>query len=230
MDFDLARYVGEDLDYLFDEWNQDISEASLRRSSPILRSLLVENKLSLVSKFLGLDLKILAPDITRSITDQKFKEYIYWQAGGAIYNGTQIRSAFILGRSMTDLEISQLANDASKSLKNSPVKVQVFLRQPSFVVEGNFINREEVIKYVANKLGGAHYDDMRKPSAGRDISLDDKYILLDKVRSGKIMTGGKDAIYHELLSVGQRLINSRDVRILRKRLRGYVSSSSIIYA
>ena len=231
MDIELARVVGEDLDYLFKEWNQDIDEASIRRASPVLRSLLIEGKLHRIANDLGIDLRILAPDIYRFVEAEELKTYSYWQAGGANYNGVQIRSVFmVVGRSLTDFEIAKMAFFAGKASKSYPVKATVFLRQPSFFVEGVAINREEVIKCVVHKLGGGHYDASRNPSIGPNISLDDKYMLLDKVRAGKMMVGGKDAVYHELLSIGQRLINSRDVRAMRKRLRGYISSPSIIYA
>lgn len=230
MNLELARVVGEDLDYLFKEWNQDIGEASMRRSSPVLRSLLIENKLQVIANDLGVDLKILAPDSHRGLTLEELKTYNYWQAGGASYNGIQISSVMMaVGRNLTRAEMAEMANAAGRARKNHAVKVKVFLRQPSFVVEGVIINREEVIKYVVHKLGGGHFDEMRRPGSGLDVSLDDKYILLDKVRAGKIMAGGKDAIYHELLSIGQRLINSRDIRNIRKRLQGYISCPAIIY-
>jgi hypothetical protein len=104
--------------------------------------------------------------------------------------------------------------------KNYPVKLAVFLRQPSFVIEGTFINREEVIKYVTNKLGGAHYDSTREPqTSSSGVSLEGKYALLDSVRNST-MIADKNAIYYELLSIGQRLINSKDIQQLRKTLKG----------
>ena len=230
MDLELARVIGEDLNYMFTEWNQDISEASLRRSSPILRYLLVENKLHQIASDLGIDLRILAPDFHLTLNLETLKKYRYWQAGGARYNGTQIQLVGMLDGAMTDAEIANRAYEAGRAMKSYPAKAKVFLRQPSFVVQGVVINREEVIKYVVNKLGGAHYDGERKPSAGHDLSLDDKYILLDQVRAGKFMTGGKDAIYHELLSIGQSVVNSRDVLAIRKKLKGYISSPSVVGA
>lgn len=230
MDIELARVVGEDLDYLFLEWNQDISDASLRRTSPVLRSLLIENKLQAVARDLGVELKLLAPDINRSVSIEELKEYRYWQAGGAKYNGMEIRSVSMLDRALTDFEIAKKAHEFGRQMRNFPVKIQAFLRQPSFVVHGTLINREEVIKYVVHKLGGGHFDSNRTPGLGPNLTLDDKYILLDQVRAGNFMTGGKDAIYHELLSIGQRLVNSRDVRVIRKRLRGYISSPSVIFS
>jgi len=107
--------------------------------------------------------------------------------------------------------------------KNYPVKLAISLRQPSFVIEGILINREEVIKYVSNKLGGAHYDSSRKPRASsRGVSLEEKYALLDSARNST-MLADKNAIYYELLSIGQRLVNSKDVQQVRKALRGVLN-------
>ncbi len=106
-----------------------------------------------------------------------------------------------------------------KSLNLKNFKSPEFLRQASFVIKGVIINREEVIKYVANKFGGAHYDSNRRISPpGASISLEDKYTLLDSIRSGTIVAD-KNAVYYELLSIGQRVINSRDVLHLQKKLK-----------
>lgn len=53
MDLDLARLVAEDLDYLTRDWNQDIDDASLRRSSPVLRALLVYGLLARAAHQVG---------------------------------------------------------------------------------------------------------------------------------------------------------------------------------
>lgn len=53
MDMDLLHLVCEDLNFLFDDWNQDIDDASLRRSSSVLGSLLVEGKLAKIVHFVN---------------------------------------------------------------------------------------------------------------------------------------------------------------------------------
>lgn len=47
------------------------------------------------------------------------------------------------------------------------LNIQSFLRQQCFSFKGEFVTREDVIKYVANKAGSAHFD--RK---GRDAVID----------------------------------------------------------
>ncbi|MGA4531727.1 hypothetical protein ACPA1H_15390 [Ectopseudomonas chengduensis] len=230
MNLELARVVSEDLDFLFSEWNQDIDDASLRRSSPVLRSLLIEGLLGKVAQECGRDLRVMAPAINRVITETELKQNAYFQAGGAKYKGMVIQSTSIINRARTTQEIKENYERTKNVIgKSYPVKLGVFLRQPSFVVDGTLINREEVIKYVANKLGGAHYDESRKVSAGAGVTLDEKFTLLDKVRN-EISIADKNAIYYELLSIGQRIINSRDVRHFRKNLQTIIKLPAVIYA
>ena len=100
-----------------------------------------------------------------------------------------------------------------------PEKLSLFMKQISFVISGVKINREEVIKYIANKKGGAHYDDSRKIDIiGPKGELEKKYSLLDNIHNGTY-TADKNAVYYELLSIGQRLIESNDVQRIRQILK-----------
>jgi hypothetical protein len=231
MDIELARLVSEDLEFLFNEWNQDIDDASLRRSSPVLRSLLVEGQLGNISHQAGKEIRILAPAICRLITEAELKHKNYYQAGGAKYKGMQVQSTSMVNRALSPEEI-KADYERTKDVmgKSYPVKLSVFLKQTSFVVDGVLINREEVIKYVANKLGGAHYDSARLNSTPKGgPSLEDKYALLDKARV-EIQVAGKNAIYYELLSIGQRIVNSRDVRHLKRHLQQIINRPGVIHA
>jgi hypothetical protein len=87
LDKELVRIVSEDLDYLTQEWNQDIDDASLRRASPVLRSLLVEGKLLTVARQVGKDVRVLTPAIYQVLADDKLRLRKYWQSGGAKYKG-----------------------------------------------------------------------------------------------------------------------------------------------
>lgn len=226
---ELARVVAEDLDFLSREWNQDIDDASLRRASPILRSLLIEGKLGKIAHDCEKSLRIMAPAINRVITETELKEKVYFQAGGAKYKGMEVQAISIVNRALSENEIKANYERDKKAIgKSYPVKLGVFLRQPSFVVDGILIYREEVIKYVSNKLGGAHYDDARETDAKGEAALNRKYLLLDKVRSGTNIAD-KNAIYYELLSIGQRVVNSRDVRHLQKQLQTLIGLPRVIH-
>lgn len=229
MDLELARIVSEDIDFLTREWNQDIDDASLRRASPILRSLLVEGTLGKVAHECGKSLKVMAPAINRTLTETELKEKVYFQAGGARYKGLKVQAMSIVNRALSEKEIKANYEREKQVIGRSyPVKLGAFLRQPSFVVDGVLIYRDEVIKYVSNKLGGAHYDNTRNTGTKGEANLENKYTLLDKVRNGTCVAD-KNAIYYELLSIGQRVVNSRDVRHLQKQLQALVGRPGVIY-
>ena len=62
---ELLKVVKEDLEYLAEEWTQDIDDASLRRASPILRKLLIEGDLYTVARQFNEEISILTPEITK---------------------------------------------------------------------------------------------------------------------------------------------------------------------
>lgn len=213
-DPELARIVHDDLVYLAKEWDQDITEASLRRSSPVLRNLLVDGMLERIAASLGQRIRVLAP-LTSKHKKLNLHEIQFYMCGGAKYRGQQIAEVCFYNRAMSPQEIRELHRKEEGYIgKSYPEKLNVFLHQTSFVVEGTAISREVVIKYVSNKLGGAHYDPRRKEKS----ALERQYALLDKVRRG-VMVVDVNSVYYELLSIGQRIVGSRDVAGLHRILR-----------
>jgi len=75
------------------------------------------------------------------------------------------------------------------------------------------VSRRELVQYVANKLGGTHIDTKRDFSKIKER----KFALLDQVRE-MIRVADKNAIYYELLSIGQSLVQSDDIQTLRRKL------------
>jgi hypothetical protein len=219
MDIDLIKTVSEDLDYLSEEWTQDIDDASLRRTSPVLRSLLIDNQLMKVADMLNEEIKIMAPFISKYDHYLNDQSIVFYQAGGAKYKGIEIKFLKQLNRAKLPEEI-KADYEREKSLIGQiySVKLSLFMKQISFMINGLKINREEVIKYIANKRGGAHYDGSRKTDLnGSKGELEKKYLLLDDVYNSKF-TADKNAVYYELLSIGQRLIESNDVQRIRQIL------------
>lgn len=214
MDISLLETVNEDLTYLFTQWNQDIDDVSLRLTSTILRRLLIDRMLGKASGMFKMQIEIMAPMASGLEHFENLKEIAFYQCGGATYKGASVQSAMMVNKALSQKEITEMYQTGKENHgKSSPIKLSAFLKQTSFVIKGTPINREEVIKYVANKLGGAHYDSERKVSD----DLEHKYTLMDNVRNS-VITANKNAIYYELLSIGQIFINSRDVHKLRKEI------------
>jgi len=218
---ELLKVVLEDLKYLSTEWNQDIDDASLRRASTVLRRLLVDQELLQAARMLGKDISVMAPLICREESFENLDEIVFYQAGGANFRGMEIQTLTIVRGVLSNEEIKQRwERERNLVGKSYPVKLSKFLKQTSFIVFGIKINREEVIKYITNKLGGAHYNSSRKTSNdGSTVMLEDKYVLMDRV-GRELRVADKNAIYYELLSIGQRVVNSPDVKALLQMRAG----------
>ncbi len=143
LDKELLRIVLEDLDYLTQEWNQDIDDASLRRASPVLRSLLVEGNLLAVTRQIGKEVRVLTPAIYQVLTDDQLRLRKYWQSGGAKYKGVVVQAMGVRNRALSPDEIKADYEQTKGVMgKNYPVKLAFFLHQPSFVIEGTFVNSQ----------------------------------------------------------------------------------------
>ena len=217
IDHELIRVVSEDLDYLSDEWNQDIDDASLRRSSPVLRSLLIEGHLMRVVNMLNEQVMLMTPLVSMKEDTLNDPSIVFYQSGGANYKGMEVQFTSQRNRALSPEEIKETYEEQKELIgKNHPIKLTKFMKQVSFMINGTKIDREEVIKYIANKRGGAHYDGSRnEQKPGSKGNLERKFMLLDTIHSGTAMAD-KNAVYYELLSIGQRIVASHDVQRVRQ--------------
>ena len=200
----LVKTILDYLLYLKEKWDQQIDNNSLRISSVILRRLLIEDNLGRAWRVLGLlkQPKILAPNLEEAIQHISCNKITFAQAGGANFKGMTINYLCEVNFAMTPEQIkSRSQNRLNLSL--TPFYLNKFLESPCFIYEGNVINRRQLIQYITNKLGGVHID------ADRD-SDEQEFEFLDAI-SNSCRVIDKDAIYYELLSLGQSLLRSRDI-------------------
>jgi hypothetical protein len=209
VDLNLAQVIYEDLDYLTQKWNQDIDEPSLRRESVTLRRLLVEDRgLAVLARMMNRGLMVVAPTVTLP----RLKGIAFFSVGGGMTKmGSVTGGGFLIGDAALNKPREAMIG------ASSPMKLFKFLKQTCLVLSDTGINREEVIKYVSNKIGGAHYDNSRHEAK----DLEKKYILMDAVHKGSIRSTAmdKNVVYYELLSTGQYLINSPDIQQFMKEIR-----------
>ncbi len=210
----LFSYVYEELLYYQKEWKHDMSDASIRRGSASLRSLLLENKLQLAWKYAGFEKqpKILAPFLDEYIRNLQIGEIDFIQAGGAISNAVQIAAVLQLSRILSEEERKRIYNKGPFKLK--AMKFSDFVNSECIIVKGTAITRIEIVKYVSNKRGGAHLDSKRDQTK----KLEKKYTLLDGI-SKIIKVTDRDPVMFELLSTVHYMQNSHDIHKLRKRLK-----------
>lgn len=202
------RTVLSDLDYLYDEWDQNIDDDSLRRDSVVLRRLLVYRDLLKAWRKIGFqgEPEITAPTLEEHLKLFPLSTVRFALAGGANYKGNLVAVVFERDEASTPEQIK-------KDFELGPVyevkfKQSEFMESACVIVEGVKISRRELVQYVANKLGAAHYDE----------NLNESQRLL-KYAQQSYEISGKVSIYFELLSIGQRLVRSTDIDKLRQALR-----------
>jgi hypothetical protein len=89
------------------------------------------------------------------------------------------------------------------SIKDEVAPLKRYLNQPACVISGVLITRDELVQFVANKLGGAHFDDGRHKPNERAIQAMTQYSI-----------GNRPALIHEMLSCGQVLAASESAKEL----------------
>jgi hypothetical protein len=201
------RVTVEDLAFLRDEWDQDVEDASLRRSSPILRRLLVDGDLQRAWRDLGLDKQpiVRAPSLEATLRRVPLKNVSFAQAGGGIYRGLCVAPNIEISMYLPPEEAQRIFGSPDES-PDRDFSLKRFLNGACVVVTGTSISRHTILKYVANKLGGVHLDPSRDPAKDEER----KFSLLDDVRS-QYVTCDKPSIYFEYLSIGQALLKSPDI-------------------
>lgn len=208
---ELIRVVSEDLAFVAKDWDQSVEDASLRRSSTVLRRLLVEGHFGKAWRALGLEKqpRVIAPDLgitIDSVADSG--KIMFAQAGGADFRGGAVQSVLVYGDAMSPEEI-QRRFAASPERPRRTFWLSGFLNSPAFVVQGTIISRQQVIQYVSNKLGGAHFD----PDRNMQDKVERLFAALDQAGLQYSILG-KPAVYFELLSIGQVVAQSDDARTL----------------
>lgn len=211
---ELIRVVANDLDYLAGLCSQRrVSDDDLRRGSVQLRSLLVEQNLLRAWRMFGFKGQptITAPRLESQLHDPS----LIWFgiAGGGAYEG--VTGSLIVGRIAGINGIcfppkATLELPLQDELKHHyPFKLSGFLDACGIVADGEAVRRSDVIKYVANRLGGAHYDERRSETA---------FLALDKA-SVRLNFFGKNPVYYELLSIAQLVANASEVQKFRESVR-----------
>ena len=217
-DYNLVQVVAEDLEYLLREWDQEIDDSSLRRSSGVLRRLLTEKDYGNAWRKLGFSNKqpqIVAPDSDKNIfrAGVTVNQIILASSGGAKYHGGIIENFRFVNFAMSE---EQSKRSADPKVGNKVYKLDEYLKSAGIVTQGAIISRSELIQYVCNKLGGTHYDSSRNPNNDLDV----KFSLLDAISNLNMSLLDKNIIYYELLSIGQCLAKSRDALKFVKRAKG----------
>jgi hypothetical protein len=207
---ELLAAVTSDVVFLQEEWDSTVDEQSLRRSSNVLRNLLVEDLLGRAWRAAGFkgEPAIEAIDLENHLAGLETNKIAFASAGGGTSEGALVAGALLYEGVMPESVIKARAEREPQTRK---FKLSQFLSSPAVVYEGERICRRDVVKYVANKLGGAHFDTRRKTD-------EHTYRLLDAAMKAA-QIGERRLVYFELLSIGQALANAEDTRRFREEVR-----------
>ncbi len=192
---------------LRDEWNASATDELLTRSLNSLRILLVDQQYCRAWQIAGFPKQ---PEIPATSGGQGEGIVTSQAGGGEFSNITLVQSTTMFNRAMSDEEVKErFAQFKAQSL--APLlPLSAYVKSTCIIHSGQRISRGELIKYVANKLGGTHIDQKDRP---KDAA---KFAALDNLMATWRLAD-KRGPYYELLSIGQAVGRSRDAdRLLRK--------------
>lgn len=220
---ELVRTVLADLKYLRDEWDEAIEEDALRRNSPVLRRLLIEGDYSRAWRAVGLakEPRIKSFDMAAQVQGLTPERISFAQHGGANYNGMRVLGATAYSGVLSDAEMKARAERTLAMVNNmAQCGLTEFMKQTCMFVGGRGaglpalpVTRHQLIKYVANKRGGAHYDTSRSPLNKSEMV----YLALDGVFKMGSCVAELQSAYFELLSIGRAIADSDDAQAFTER-------------
>src|SRR5262249_47815990 len=177
----------------------------LRRISVELRKLLIDDNLVRSWKLLQLLPKapiIIAPRLrTVGLGANDFAV-----AAGGNLPGVAIGNFRVRTRALSAEEIKAEYEQGRGDIEY-PFSLSDYKESCAIYMRGQKVSRRQLVQYVANKKGGAHLDNTRKKDEAAYAALD------AAVESGfSFGPTGKNAVYLELLAIGQNLTNSPDIK------------------
>jgi hypothetical protein len=249
-----AKIVTEDLEYLADDWRPSLDEQQLRRDSPILRRLLVDDQYGRAWRDLGLpDQPFISAPGLAAVIGETNRDYIQYAAAppgvtvaNSLLGGGQLQMGVLrdvpagsgigvvpgygqqygLMLAVIPPDVMATAAATGQDAVAANLKpgrrhvvgqpISKFLGSSFALILGTEVTRRDVIRYVANKLGGAHFD----PSRNR--KGDDRVELLDIFAKTRLEIAGQrpfNAVYVELLSIAEYLAESSDAARIREAFR-----------
>ncbi len=199
---ELVAVVREDLNYLVTDWpTGDIGDDEIRRNSAVLRRLFTYRDLIKVWITVVGKKDFLVPSSFIHVTDvNRLKEVTFATSSPVQDVGMNLLAA---------IEFNKIQDGAAPiSFKHEVAPLKRYLNQPACVFSGVLITRDELVRFVTNKLGSAHFDDGRHKPDERPIQAMTQYSI-----------GNRPALIREMLSCGQVLAASESTKELIAALR-----------
>ena len=230
--------IADDIQWFQTEWctlYEPPSDAEIRRGSAALRRLLVEDWLGKAWRHCGFERQplIAGPDVLALTARDglEIRHIASLIAGGATINGIQTA---MIGIARVDnvktgvgadaeegfaVKQFQIARDARGESEDNELAVLVnkncplsnYLDAPGAVRRGEAISRRDIVSYFANMAGGVH---LGPSKSGKEQTHALVQELINKIRADII-----DGLFFELLSIGQAIGRSDDLKKLVDTIR-----------
>jgi hypothetical protein len=213
-DADQARVVLENLEEISERSCGRATEKDLRLISPHVHLLLVEGMLRVVSRQLGIRIRLLLPESYLELERQVAEGVEFATAGEVSSHGVIVRSISVTRGAAARKRARNKGRTPNRTERKVALKLDEWLKKPTIIVSGLRVTNLELIKYVANKLGGKHFDRRRNPNKGLEV----KFEKLDEINA-TVRVAEKKPAYLQFAGLAQLLTNSSDVRKLMKQLR-----------
>ena len=135
----LITIVAADLHFLIEEWDQDVDTHSLRRTSPVLRRLLIDNDLQRAWRAIGLkkEPRIVTSSLANILSTTPKKKIKFAFGGGAVYRGVEIRGGLLL---QTTTTASENRTPDSHGVPEVTLGLRAFLESDCIIVEGHSVS------------------------------------------------------------------------------------------
>lgn len=224
---DLRKHLREELDYLAEILGkQDISEADLKRCGNTLHMLLCEKgkgDLQRLADARQERVMVMAPDNKSALATLSPEIEIY-MCGGVSVGGVTLWEWIVPdANSGSELVFSghvmfdggpadeathDRAEEQGHQFDQKKLSLKHFRNQICLYSKGHKISRETLIRYVANKRGGKHFDTTRTGNRGPQFSA------LDKLDIYEIGPTALDPVFYEIMATAKHLIDSPEVQAL----------------
>jgi hypothetical protein len=213
MNLDYLRVIAEDLELLKNSWTHQYPEPDIRRGSAILRRLLIENQYMNAWKHVGFDKQptLNAVDLLSLVEGIPESQIIVSLAMGAHY-----RDTYWAGICLTSNNMRIKTHDSMFNSQSYPGEktyyLSDYLSSSSGIANSKHITRKDVIKYIANVLGGVHINQKQRKEEQKLIARVEKF-------HKKIKLQQSDGLLIELTAIAQAIGHSTDCSKLITKIR-----------
>lgn len=182
------------------------------QASIILRVLMDRGLLGRVGRDHGLVLKVLTPEVKADVIGQS----LFFACGGHRCGERLVPPLWVFRepgpKSPHRPQFESLVAESRQDCGTKEVKLGKFWNQPSLGAFGATIDREKVVRFVANRCGGAHH------SASEENFEEVEKLISDVGRAFQLDGNGLSIAFSEVLGTAWYLLASPSVRDLRRRL------------